>query len=117
VIAEFRIALAVSRGHGNPAPFHPAEEKRRGAHHFEQNESRFELLRPIADEVRPMTATGNELVQIAHHLAAVAHAKCESTVAREEGGELVAGARIEQDGLRPALARAQNVTVREDADR
>ena len=37
------------------------------------------------------------------------------SAALEEGGELVARARIEQDGLGPALARAQHVAVGEAA--
>ena len=44
----------------------------------------FELLRPVAHEVRPVRCAGNELAQIAHHLAAVAHAEREGVAALEE---------------------------------
>ena len=60
---------------------------------------------------------GNELAQVAHHLAAVAHAQREGVAALEERLELVARARVEEDGLRPALARAEHVAVGEAAAR
>ena len=60
---------------------------------------------------------GNDLVQVAHHLAAVAHAERERVAAREERRELVARARVEQDRLGPALARAEHVAVGEAAAR
>ncbi len=50
-------------------------------------------------------------MQVAHHLAAVAHAERERVAAGEERGELVAGPRVEQDRLGPALAGAQHVAV------
>ena len=62
-----------------------------------------------------MREPGNDLAQIAHHLAAVAHAQREHVAAAEEGLELVARARVEQDGLGPALARAEHVAVGEAA--
>ena len=62
-----------------------------------------------------MPRARNELAQIAHHLAAVAHAKRERALASEKRRELVAGARVEQDRFRPTLARAQDVAVGEAA--
>ena len=67
--------------------------------------------------MRPELRAGNELVQVAHHLAAVAHAERERVVALEERRELVARARVEQNGFRPALARAEHVAVGESAAR
>src|SRR5439155_21211958 len=108
---------AVGQRDGNKASFHATEEKRRRAHHFEQDEACFELLRSIADEVRPMTAAGNELVQVAHHLAAVAHAEREGAGTCEERRELVPRPRVEEDRLGPALACAEHVAIGKAATR
>ena len=51
------------------------------------------------------------------HLAAIADAERERVGPREERGELIARARVEQDGLGPALAGAEHVAVREPAAR
>ena len=50
-------------------------------------------------------------------MAAVAHAQCQRVRVVEEGGELVAQGRVEQDGFRPAFARAEYVAVAEAAAR
>ena len=49
------------------------------------------------------------------HLAAVAHAESEGRVALEERRELVAGDRIEQNRLRPALAGTEHIAVGKSA--
>ena len=54
-------------------------------------------------------------MQIAHHLTAVAHAQRKSIAAPEKGLEFLARPRVEEDGLGPALACAQDIAVRESA--
>ena len=65
---------------------------------------------------KPLGA-GNQLGQVRHHLAAVAHAQRERRRAREELAQLGARARVEQDRLGPAAAGAQHVAVAEAAAR
>ncbi len=77
--------------------------------------ARFELLGAVAHEMRPVLRAGDQRAQIAHHLAAVADPEREGIAAPEERFELVARARVEQDGLGPALARAQHIAVGEAA--
>ena len=60
-------------------------------------------------------APGTRSRERAHHLAAVADAEREAVGAGEEGGELVARPRVEEDRPRPALAAAEHVPVREAA--
>ena len=114
-VSEFRITLAVRDGNRDPASFHALEEQRRRRPDLDHGEAGFELFRPIAHKMRPVRAAGDDLVQVAHHLAAIADAERETVGAREERFELVAGASIEQDGFRPALAGAEHVSVREAA--
>jgi hypothetical protein len=59
--------------------------------------------------------TGDQLAQLGQHLASVAYPETEGVGAVEEGGKGIAGARIEQNGLGPATAGAEHITVRESA--
>src|SRR5262245_12426458 len=56
-------------------------------------------------------------MQIAHHLTAIADAERKAIFAQEELGELVAGPRVEQNRLRPALASTEHVSVGEPSTR
>ena len=58
---------------------------------------------------------GNDFLERREHLAAVAHAEREGVLAVEEPLELLARASVVEDGLGPALARAQHVAVGESA--
>ena len=69
----------------------------------------------LRHEARPQLRAGNEALQRREHLAAVAEAEREAVVAREEAHELVAHGLVEQNGFRPALARAEHVAVGEAA--
>src|SRR5690606_25916211 len=60
----------------------------------------------------PMAGAGNQIAQIRHHLATVAHAETERGIAREETFELRARAAVEQNGFGPALAGTQDVAIR-----
>ena len=62
-----------------------------------------------------MLGSGNQLPQLAHHLAAVARAHGKRVAAREKRAELVPRACVEQDGLRPARARPEHVAVGKSA--
>ncbi len=112
---EVGAALAVGDGNGQPRAGHALQEQRLRRQHFHQRQARLELLGEVALEVRPGLRAGNQLVQVGHHLAAVADAEAEAVATIEEGLELVAGARVEEDGLGPALAGAQHVAVGEAA--
>ncbi len=83
--------------------------------HLHHHQPRLELFRRIAHEVRPMRSARHDAAQVAHHLAAVAHAKRERVRAREEGFELFTHRRIEQDRLGPAFSGAEHVSIREAA--
>ena len=109
------ITFAVRNDNGYAAAGHAVEQDGRRRLYFHHDETRFELFRLVARKVRPVCRPGNDLVQVAHHLAAVAYAEGKSVVALEEGFELVARPGIEQDGFRPALARAQHIAVGESA--
>ena len=52
-------------------------------------------------------------MQIAHHLATVAHTQRKGIAAIKEGRKFIACTRVEQDGFCPAFARTQHVAVRE----
>ncbi len=95
---------------------HAAEEDRRRLQHFDHREARLELFRLVARELGPVLGARDDGLQAAHHLAAVADAEREGVAALEEAGELVRQLRVEQDGLRPALARTQHIAIREAAD-
>ena len=60
---------------------------------------------------------GMMLFRCRKHLAAIADAEREAVGAREEARNSSRTRRVEQDRLRPALARAQHVAVREAAAR
>ncbi len=64
-----------------------------------------------------MLGTGNDVLELAEHLASVAHAQRERIAACEERGERVAQRRALQDGCRPAAACTQHVAVAETAAR
>lgn len=67
--------------------------------HLNHGHARLELLRAVAHEVRPELGARDQLVQVAHHLAAVAHAKGEAVLALEERLETITGTGVEQDRL------------------
>ena len=60
---------------------------------------------------------GDELLEVRHHLAAVADAEREGVGAREERRERVARARVEAGSTSPSPRRAEHVAVREAAAR
>ncbi len=77
--------------------------------------ARFKAVRLVAHKARPQVAARDQLAQVGHHLTAVAHAERQRLRTMEEGRELIAHALVEQNRLRPALARAQHVAVGEAA--
>jgi hypothetical protein len=112
---ELGAPFAVRDDDRHAAARHAAEEQRRRFRQLDHREARLELLDLVALETRPGVGAGNQRLQRAHHLAAVADAEREGVVTAEESRELVARARIEQDGARPALAGAKHVAVGEAA--
>src|SRR3989338_143377 len=61
--------------------------------------------------MRPAFRPGNNLMQVAHHLAAVAYAQRERVATLEKGSKFIPGSRIEQNGLGPSLARPQHIAI------
>src|SRR3546814_7247089 len=77
---------------------------------------RLELLAAVAQEPRPVLGTGDDALELRHHLAAVAHAQREAVAAGEEGFEHVAQRRALEDRGGPAAAGAEHVAVAEATD-
>src|SRR5690606_20214410 len=65
--------------------------------------------------MRPMFRTGDDTVEVAHHLAAVANTQRERILPVKESGEFIPCTRVEQDGLGPAFTRTQDVAIGEAA--
>ena len=112
---EHRAPFAVRDGHGDAASGHALEEDGRRLKHLERAEARLELLGCVAPEGWPVRRAGNDVFELAQHLAAVAHAEREGVLAVEELLEHRLEARIEEDRAGPAGAGAQDVAVGEAA--
>ncbi len=112
---EIGAAFAVAHHHRQAGAGHVGQNQRGGLGHVHHTQARFELLALVAFEFRPALRAGNDFGQIAHHLAAVAHAQREGVLAVEKGGKLVAQLRVEQHRFGPAFARAEHVAVAEAA--
>src|SRR5690606_18188352 len=81
----------------------------------DERQARLELVGAIAHELRPRGRAGYQRLQRREHLAAVADAERERVLAREKLAEHQPGALVVENRLRPALARAEHVAVREAA--
>ena len=102
-------------GDGEHAAFHAGEEHAGAFLDKEGRHAGLETFRLILHEARPVVGAGDDGVEVAHHLAAVAHAEGEGVGTGEEGGKLVAGAGVEEHTLGPAFAGAEDVAVGEAA--
>jgi hypothetical protein len=69
----------------------------------------------LRTKARPGLGTGDQFLQPDIIWQPLHTPRPEAVAAREEGGELVAGAGVEQDGLGPALAGAEHVAIGEAA--
>src|SRR3546814_14884767 len=67
-----------------------SEEQRWRLDHLQHPEARLELLAAVAQEPRPVRGAGDDVAELRHHLAAVAHAQRGAVAAGEEGFEHVA---------------------------
>jgi hypothetical protein len=104
-------SLAVRDDHRQPAAAHAGEEDRRRLGQFDQRETCFELLDAVALEARPGVGARDHVLEHAHHLAAVADAEGKGVRACEEGRKDLAGAFVEENRLRPALTRSEDIAV------
>jgi hypothetical protein len=77
VRAEIGAALSMRDDDGQAAAGHAVEEQRGTPRHLDHDEARLELLAAVAHEARPVLGAGNDLGEVAHHLAAVADAQRE----------------------------------------
>src|SRR3990167_3178660 len=89
-IAELGAAFAVRHRDGQQRSLHVLQQDRGILRDLHHGHARLELLRGIAHEMRPAFGAGDDLVQVRHHLAAVADAERESVGAREKRRELIA---------------------------
>ena len=96
---------------------HAGKKDARAVFDFHGNIAAFVALALVLHEARPVVGAGDDAVEVAHHLAAVAHAESEGIGALEERRELGAGAFVKQDALGPAFAGAEYVAVAEAAAR
>ncbi|MCY1416500.1 hypothetical protein D9M71_320070 [compost metagenome] len=112
---ELGMTFTVSDGDRHARTGHALQEDRVRLLHFDHGHTGFELLGTVTHEVRPELAARDQLVQVGHHLATVAHAEGEAVVAFEEALERIAGTAVEQRGFRPAFTGTQYVAVREAA--
>ena len=85
---------------------HIRKEDRRGLKDFDIDQTSFELLREVADESRPMISTGDKILELRNHLAAVADAQRKRCRRFEEAAERALQFGVVQNGLRPSAAGA-----------
>nr|GFD52047.1 hypothetical protein [Tanacetum cinerariifolium] len=109
------VTFTVSDGDRHARTGHALQEDRRRLLDLNHRHARFELLGTVAHEVWPELAARNQLVQVGHHLAAVAHAQREAVGALEEALKGITGAAVEQGRFGPAFTGAQHVAVGEAA--
>src|SRR5688572_13738588 len=76
-VGELGEAFAVGDGDRNDGTFHATEEETGGSFDAQRNEAGFVALGLVLHETRPQFRARDERLQIAHHLAAVAHAESE----------------------------------------
>jgi hypothetical protein len=114
-VAKLGAALAVGHGNGQAEPAMPCKQQGGDSGTSTEGETRLELFRAVAHEARPGLGAGDQLCSPDIIWQPLQTPRAKVSVAGEEGGELVAGAGVEQDGLGPALAGAQHVAVGEAA--
>ena len=117
VAHELGAPLAVRHRHRQHGARHPGQQHGRRRQHLHQREARLVLLAAVPDEARPVCRAGDDALERSEHLTAVADAECEAVLAGEESLELLAHRLVEQDRLRPSLARAEHISVGEAATR
>src|SRR5690606_18248459 len=115
LVLELGMAFPMGDSDRQARTGHALQEDRGRLLHLNHRHTRLELLRAVAHEVRPGLAARDQLVQIAHHLATVAHAEGEAVAALEERLEAIPRTGIEQDRLGPALTGTEHVAVGETA--
>src|SRR5687768_14587345 len=116
-VGELGETFAVRDCDWNDRTFHSAKENAWAIFHPQRNEARLVTLGFVLNESWPKFRAGDKRFEIAHHLAAVAHAESERVFTGEEGGELGARTFVEQDAFGPAFAGAKHVTITEPAAR
>ena len=92
-VGKFGEAFAVGDGDRDHAALHAGEEDAGRGFDLHGNVAAFVALALVLHEARPVVGAGDDAVEVAHHLAAVADAECEGVFAGEEGGEFGAGER------------------------
>src|SRR6185437_14540250 len=97
---------------GHAAARHSIEKQRWAVLRFDHDKPCLELLRSVSDKSGPMLGARNNLMQVAHHLAAVAYAQGKGISTRKKSLKLIAGPRIEQDRIGPAFPCAEHIAIR-----
>ncbi len=98
-------------GDRHNAARHSGKEQRRRVRNFDLHQPALVLLRSVAFETRPVLRARNQCLQAAHHLAAVANTERECVATAEKLDEHFSESRAVQDGLGPASAGTEHVSV------
>ena len=109
-IREFGAALAMGHRHRQDAAGHAGQPRRGAWVDPHEHGAPFELLGAIAHESRPGLGTGNQRLEMGHHLAAVADAERQS-VRGKIASERIAHRAVMENALRPAAAAAEHIAV------
>ena len=109
---EIREAFAVGDRDRQDGPFHAPQQNRRRRKNLDRHRSRLELFGPVPHETRPVLRPGDDVLELRHHLASVAHPERERLFPRKETGEHLQQCLVEKDGPGPARTRAQDIPVR-----
>ena len=112
---KLRVAFAVRHGDGDDRALHALEEQAGTFLELHRDGAALVALGLVLHEAGPEVGTGDDGLQIAHHLAAVADAEAKGVLPGEEGLELSPGAFVEEGAFGPALAGAEHIAVAEPA--
>src|SRR5690606_22384870 len=108
-------ALAVGDHDRDPRAGHARQEQRRRIEYFQHAQPALELLAAVAQELRPVRRTRDDLAELRQHLATVAHTERKGPRTQEERGELVAQHVALEDRCRPAASGTEHVAIAEAA--
>src|SRR5688572_1764627 len=105
-VGEFGVAFAVRDRNGNDRSFHAAKEHARVFVDSERGKAGLEAFGFVLYKSRPEFGAGDERLEVAHHLTAIAHAESECILSRKERGKLRARPFVEQHALGPTFTGA-----------
>src|SRR6201996_8955307 len=114
-LREADTTFAMRDGHGNTRTGHALQEDARRVEYLQRDHASFILLGCIAQEFRPMLGTGNDVLELPHHLATIAYAERKLGRVGKESTEFRAQVVVIENGCRPTAACTQHVAKGEAA--